>query len=108
MAVDSVTPLAEKLPIPKGELVIAVYVVGSLLLGLVAFAAGLFARSLEIKRDAVSFFDCPKVELDADLHLGRSGASPDRVGKPSADCQSPPGTAKRLSRLLRRNSTTAS
>lgn len=29
MAVDSVTPLAEKLPFPKGEVVIAVYVVGT-------------------------------------------------------------------------------
>jgi hypothetical protein len=45
MAVDSVTPLAEKLPFPKGEVVIAVYVVGASLLVLVAFAAGLLARS---------------------------------------------------------------
>ena len=46
MAVDSVTPLAEKLPFPKGEAVIAIYVAGALLLVLVAFAGGLFARSL--------------------------------------------------------------
>jgi uncharacterized membrane protein len=57
MAVDSVTPLAEKLPFPKGEVVIAVYVVGALLLALVAFAAGLLARSLSIKKDAVSFLE---------------------------------------------------
>ena len=42
MAVDSVTPLAEKLP----EVIIAVYVGGALLLVLVAFAAGLLTRSL--------------------------------------------------------------
>ncbi len=46
MAVDSVTPLAEKLPYPRGEVVIAVYGVGSLLLVLVAFVAGLLTRSL--------------------------------------------------------------
>jgi uncharacterized membrane protein len=57
MAVDSVTPLAEKLPFPKGEAVIAIYVVGALLLALVAFAAGLFARSLSIKKDAASFLE---------------------------------------------------
>ncbi|MBG0810344.1 DUF502 domain-containing protein [Methylosinus sp. H3A] len=57
MAVDSVTPLAEKLPIPKGEAVIAVYVVGALLLMLVAFAAGLFARSVQIERGAASFLE---------------------------------------------------
>jgi hypothetical protein len=57
MAVDSVTPLAEKLPFPKGEAVIAIYVAGALLLVLVAFAGGLFARSLSIKKDAVSFLE---------------------------------------------------
>jgi uncharacterized membrane protein len=57
MAVDRVTPLAEKLPLPKGEAVISVYVVGALLLVLVAFAGGLFARSLSIKKDAVSFLE---------------------------------------------------
>src|ERR1700730_14419334 len=57
MAVDSVTPLAENLPFPKGEAVIAIYVVGALLLALVAFAAGLFARSLSIKKDAASFLE---------------------------------------------------
>jgi len=44
MAVDSVTPLAERVPLPKGEAVIAIYVAGALLLVLVAFAGGLFAR----------------------------------------------------------------
>ncbi|HET6377985.1 MAG TPA: hypothetical protein VFG05_06715 [Methylocella sp.] len=57
IAVDVVTPLAEKLPLPKGEAVIAVYVVGALFLVLVAFAAGLFARSLSIGKDAVSFLE---------------------------------------------------
>jgi len=57
MAVDSVTPLAETLPLPKGEAVTAIYVVGTLLLVLVAFAAGLLARSLSIEKDAVSFFE---------------------------------------------------
>ena len=57
MAVDSVTPLAEKLPYPRGEVVIAVYVVGSLLLVLVAFVAGLLTRSLSIEKDAVSFLE---------------------------------------------------
>jgi uncharacterized membrane protein len=57
MAIDSVTPLAEKLPFPKGEVVIAVYVVGALLLALVAFVAGLVARSLSVKNDAASFLE---------------------------------------------------
>jgi uncharacterized membrane protein len=57
MAVDSVTPLAEKLPLPKGEAVILIYVVAALLLALVAFAAGLLARSLSIKKDAASFLE---------------------------------------------------
>ncbi len=57
MAVDSATPLAERLLISKGEAVIAVYVVGTFLLVLVAFAAGLFVRSFNIKKDAVSFLE---------------------------------------------------
>ena len=57
MAVDGVTPLAEKLPFPKGQVVIAVYVVGALLLALVAFVAGLIARSLSIRKDAASFLE---------------------------------------------------
>ena len=57
MAVDGVTPLAEKLPFPKGQVVIAVYVVGALLLALVAFLAGLFARSFSVKRDPASFLE---------------------------------------------------
>jgi len=57
MAVDSVTPLAEKLPLPKGEAVIAVYVVGALLLALVAIAAWLWHESLSIRKDAVSFLE---------------------------------------------------
>jgi hypothetical protein len=52
-----VTPLAEKLPFPKGEAVIFIYVVGALLLALVAFAAGLLARSLSIEKDAASFLE---------------------------------------------------
>ncbi|SFK05223.1 hypothetical protein [Methylocapsa palsarum] len=57
IAVDSVAPLAEKLPLPKGEAVIAVYVIGASLLVLAAFAAGLLAQSLSIKKDAVSFLE---------------------------------------------------
>ena len=50
MAIDSVTPLAEKLPFPKGEVVIAVYVGGALLLVLVAFAAGFWHDLCQSKR----------------------------------------------------------
>lgn len=57
MAVDGVTPLAETLPFPKGQAIIAIYAVAALLLVLAAFAAGLFARSLSIERDAVSFLE---------------------------------------------------
>jgi hypothetical protein len=57
MAIDAVTPLAEKLPIPIGEAIIVIYVALSLLLMLASFAAGLFARSLRIESDAVSFFE---------------------------------------------------
>ena len=57
MAIDAVTPLAEKLPIPKGEAIVAIYVAFGLLLVLASFSAGLFARSLRIESDAVSFFE---------------------------------------------------
>jgi uncharacterized membrane protein len=57
MAVDAATPLAEKLPISKGEAVLAIYIGGTLLLVLVAFAAGLFARSYRIEKDAASFLE---------------------------------------------------
>ena len=57
MAVDTATPLAEKLPISKGEAVLAVYIGGTFLLVLVAFAAGLFARSFRIEKDAASFLE---------------------------------------------------
>ena len=57
MAVDTATPLAEKLPISKGEAVLAVYVGGTFFLVLVAFAAGLFARSFRIEKDAASFLE---------------------------------------------------
>jgi len=57
MAVDAATPVAEKLPFPKGEAILAVYVVGAMALVLVSFAAGVLARSLSIKKDAVSFLE---------------------------------------------------
>lgn len=57
MAVDTATPLAEKLPISKGEAVLAVYIGGTFLLVLLAFAAGLFARSFRIEKDAASFLE---------------------------------------------------
>ncbi|MGA7658033.1 MAG: hypothetical protein WCA96_14830 [Methylocella sp.] len=57
MAVDSATPLAEKLLISKGHAVLAVYVVGTFLLVLVAFTAGLFVRSFKIEKDAASFLE---------------------------------------------------
>ncbi len=57
MAVDGVTPFAETLPFPKGQAIVAIYVVAAFLLVLAAFAAGLFARSLSIERDAASFLE---------------------------------------------------
>ncbi len=57
MAVDAATPLAEKLPISKGEAILAVYIGGTFLLVLVAFTAGLFARSFRIEKDAASFLE---------------------------------------------------
>ena len=57
MAVDSATPLAEKLPISKGEAVLAVYLVGTFVLVLVAFTAELFVRSFKIEKDAASFLE---------------------------------------------------
>jgi uncharacterized membrane protein len=57
MAVDAATPLAEKLPFPKGEAVLAVYVIGAMALVLVSFAAGVFARSASIKDKTVSFLE---------------------------------------------------
>ena len=57
MAADTATPLAEKLPFPKGEAVLAVYVIGTIALVLLSFAAGAFARSVRIESDAVSFLE---------------------------------------------------
>jgi uncharacterized membrane protein len=57
MAVDAATPLAEKLPFPKGEAVLAVYVIGAMALALVSFAAGVFARSLSTKVSTASFLE---------------------------------------------------
>lgn len=57
MAIDSAMPLAERLPISKGEAVLGVYVVGSFLLVLVAFTAGLIVRSFKIEKDAASFLE---------------------------------------------------
>jgi hypothetical protein len=49
MAIDAATPLAEKLPLSRGEAVLAIYVVAVIALALVSFAAGVFARSASIK-----------------------------------------------------------
>jgi uncharacterized membrane protein len=57
MAIDAVTPLAEKVPIPKAEAIVTIYVALGLLLMLAAFSAGLFVRSLRIESDAVSLFE---------------------------------------------------
>jgi len=57
MAVDTATPLAEKLPFPKGEAVLAVYVIAAITLVLLSFAAGVFARSVRIESGAVSFLE---------------------------------------------------
>jgi uncharacterized membrane protein len=57
MAVDTATPLAEKLPFPKGEAVLAVYVIGAMALALLSFAAGVFARSLSTKISTASFLE---------------------------------------------------
>lgn len=57
MAVDTATPLAEKLPFPKSEAVLAVYVIAAITLVLLSFAAGVFARSVRIESDAVSFLE---------------------------------------------------
>lgn len=57
LAVDTATPLAEKLPFPKGQAVLAVYVIGAMALALVSFAAGVFARSVSTKVNTVSFLE---------------------------------------------------
>jgi uncharacterized membrane protein len=57
MAVDTATPLAEKLPFPKGQAVLAVYVVGATALALVSFAAGVFARSGSLKDNTISLLE---------------------------------------------------
>src|SRR5262249_57662464 len=49
MAIDTATPLAEKLPLSKGEAVLAVDVVGAKALVLVSFAAGGFTPSLRVE-----------------------------------------------------------
>jgi len=57
MAIEAATPLAEKLPFPKGEAILAIYVVGVIALVLVSFAAGFFARSAATKSNTVSFLE---------------------------------------------------
>jgi uncharacterized membrane protein len=57
MAFETAAPLAEKLPFPKGEAVIAVYGLGTIVLALVAFAAGIYAQSLPIEKKAMPFLE---------------------------------------------------
>ena len=57
MAVDSRRHSRKSCQFPKGAAVLAVYVVGTFLLVLVAFTAGLFVRSFKIKKDAASFLE---------------------------------------------------
>ncbi len=57
MAIDAAMPLAEKLPFPKGQAVLAIYVVGAMALVLVSFTAGVFARSVSVKGNIVSFLE---------------------------------------------------
>jgi hypothetical protein len=57
MALDTVTPLAEKLPFSKGEAVLVVYVIAAIALVLLSFAAGVLVRSMRIESDAVSFLE---------------------------------------------------
>jgi uncharacterized membrane protein len=57
MALDTVTPLAEKLPFSKGEAVLVVYVTAAIALVLLSFAVGVLARSMRIESDAVSFLE---------------------------------------------------
>jgi uncharacterized membrane protein len=56
MAIDSVTPLAEKLPIPKAEAVLAIYAFGAIFLVIISFGAGVLARSVALK-GPVSFLE---------------------------------------------------
>jgi uncharacterized membrane protein len=57
MAIDTAMPLADKLPLSKGEAVLAVYVVGAIALVLVSFAAGVFTRSVRIESKTASFLE---------------------------------------------------
>jgi uncharacterized membrane protein len=57
MAVDAAAPLAEKLPFPKGQAILAVYVAGAMALVFVSFVAGVLARSVSIKSNMVSFLE---------------------------------------------------
>ncbi len=62
LAIKAVEPLAEKLPFPKGEAALIVYVVGGTLLVLLSFAAGVIARSFSITRSKPPTFLEPMLE----------------------------------------------
>ena len=57
MAIHTAMPLADKLPLSKGEAVLAVYVVGAIALVLVSFAAGVFTCSVRIESKTASFLE---------------------------------------------------
>jgi uncharacterized membrane protein len=57
MTVDAATLFTEKLPISKGEAVLAVYIGAALLFVLIAFAAGLYVRSFPAERNAASLLE---------------------------------------------------
>lgn len=57
MALDAASPLADKLPLPKGEAVIVIYILGAIALVVVAFAAGVYAKSLPIEKKVMPFLE---------------------------------------------------
>ncbi|PPD43057.1 MAG: hypothetical protein CTY15_11190 [Methylocystis sp.] len=62
LAVQAVAPLAEKLPFPKGEATLIIYVAGGLLLVLLSFMTGIIARSFSIERKKPPAFLEPVLE----------------------------------------------
>src|SRR5262245_13482214 len=54
MAIDTATPLAEKLPLSKGGAVLAIYIVGAVALVIISFAAGVLTRSASVEHNMAS------------------------------------------------------
>jgi uncharacterized membrane protein len=62
LAVGAVAPLAEKLPLPKGEAIALIYLGGGLIVIILSFATGVVVRSLSLERSRPPAFLEPMLD----------------------------------------------